>query len=61
MAELKKDYPHEVPLIERVIEIMPGVERTQNKIKCQVKALNKYHRACIKAAMRLADDLKECQ
>ena len=61
MAKLRNDIQNEEPLVARLLITMPKVEKTQNKLNCQVKALIKYHLACANAATKLAKDLKECQ
>jgi len=58
--KLKKDYPNEVPLIEKIVTAVTRVERSQDKLECQIKALIKYNRSCATAVNRLFEDLKEC-
>ena len=60
VKSLRVDYPQEIPLIERVMLAMPIVQRAQNKLECQAKALIKYHKTCARAANTLIEDLSKC-
>jgi hypothetical protein len=60
MAELRKDYPREVPIITKTIEIANTMMVTQAAIECQVKALVKYHKTCAKAMEKLVEELNTC-
>jgi hypothetical protein len=50
----------EVPMVRSYLKLMPSIEQEIASLKCQIKAVMKYHDACAKAAKKLAEDLEKC-
>jgi len=60
MAELQKDYPREIPIINKKLQLVNSMVVLQTKLKCQMDAILKYNAACAKAMDKLTEDLKKC-
>jgi hypothetical protein len=60
MAELRKDYPREIPIIEESMKNVKKIGADQLDLKCKLDALIKYHKTCAKAMDKLIEDINKC-
>jgi hypothetical protein len=54
-------YPREIPMVRSYLKILPTVEKELKTVRCQMKAIIKYHETCANAAKKLADEFDKCK
>jgi hypothetical protein len=50
-------YPREIPMVRSYLKILPTVEKELKTLSKKMKAIEKYHEACAKAAAKLVEEL----
>ena len=54
------DPPIATPMLDKYLKLTDAMVLKVSALTCMVNALKKYNETCIKAALKLAEDLKEC-